>query len=282
MGRGFTHCHFFVLLSREEGVEYGVRGIIDFPGHVSFDLQALIKRQQWDEIKARLERYPHEACKRFSTVTKGGFMAVEGFTPLHYAVERRPPVDVIQALIRAWPEALMTKLQPGGTLPLHIACTWSASTQVVSVLCLAEPGACVIPDELGNLALHHAAFAGAMVPVVDSLLRTFPNTVLARNRQGSLAVDICKRLRHANRRNVLALLKAGMEQLLSHHRSQSTGAMGNIVQQAMELNLSHGPPSPLGIPRLAPINGDDKSHESDSGIEVQMGTNSGGHGMIWI
>ena len=271
----------FDLLYRE-GVEYDVRGLIGSSDHVSFDLQALIKRQQWDEIKARLERYPHEAAARFSAVTKGGFIADSGFTPLHFAVERRPPVDVVQALIHAWPDALMTKLQPGGALPLHIACTWYASAQVVSVLCLAEPSACGTADELGNLPLHHASFAGAMVPVVDTLLRISPKAVLVRNLQGSLAADICKRLRHENKRNVLVLLKARKEQLLSHRRSQSTGGIENIVQQAMELNFSHGPPSPLGSPPLAPINGDDKSHESDSGIEVQVGTNSGGRGMIWI
>jgi hypothetical protein len=243
------------------------------------DLQTLIRRQQWDEIKARLEVYPHEAGERLTgIVTRGGFVATDGCTPLHYAVERRPPVEVVEALMTAWPEAVMTRMQPGGALPLHVACTWHASASIVSILCQREPMACRAPDELGNVPLHHAAFSGAMVPVVDVLLRAFPKAVLARNLQGSLPADICKRLRHENRKNILVLLTTHKELVVQHSRSLSNGAMGMIAQQAMDLNLAnYGPPM---SPRLAPITsfGEDKSHES--GVEVQV--DASGDEMIWI
>jgi Ankyrin repeat len=244
----------------------------------TMDLQTLIRRQQWEEIKARLEVYPHEAGETLTgIVTRGGFVATDGCTPLHYAVERRPPADVVEALMTAWPEAVATRMQPGGALPLHVACTWHASANVVSILCQREPMACRTPDELGNVPLHHAAFSGAMVTVVDVLLRAYPKAVLARNLQGSLPADICKRLRHENRKNILVLLTTRKELVVRHSRSLSNGTMGMIAQQAMDLNLAIGPPM---SPRLAPITsvGEDKSHES--GIEVQVDT--GGDEMIWI
>ena len=152
---------------------------------------------------------PNEAADPVPTgvLTRGGFVATEGFTLLHYACERRPPAKVVEAFVQAWPAACKTKLQPGASLPLHVACTWHASAQVVRALCQEYPFACQAPDELGNIPLHHAAFSGAVVPVVEVLLQVYPKAALARNIQGSLPADICKRLRHPNKRNVMVLLK---------------------------------------------------------------------------
>jgi len=201
------------------------------------DLGTLIKHQNWAAATARLEGNPQEAGETLSVLTRGGFLASSGLTPLHYVCERRPPVEVVDALIAAWPEALTTRMEPGGALPLHVACTWHASAEVTAALCQAEPAACRIPDDLGNVPLHCAAFSGAMAPVVDNLLRAYPKAVLARNHQGSLPVDIVKRLRHDNRKNVLTLLKSTKEAVLvaNHKRSQSSGSCDGITQRALEL-----------------------------------------------
>jgi hypothetical protein len=201
-------------------------------------LASLIKNQNWTAVLTRIEDSPHEAGEDVSAMTRGGFLATRGLTPLHYACERRPPIDVVSALVAAWPEAITTRLQPGGALPLHVASTWHAPENSVKLISQAEPAACRIPDDLGNIPLHCAAFSGAAAPVVDILLRTFSKSVLARNHQGSLPGDIVKRLRHDNRKLVMALLTTGKDELLAaqHRRSRSSGSCGAVAQRAAELN----------------------------------------------
>jgi ankyrin repeat protein len=183
-------------------------------------------------VLARLECNASEASEELPVTTRGGFVASAGFTPLHYACERRPPIEVVQAFIEASPEALTRKLMPGGCLPLHIACTWHASSVVVSALLSAEPAAAGVPDELGNIPLHSACFSGALAPIVDALLRSFPKGVLARNNQGSLPIDICKRLRHENRKSIMALLSTRKDEVVlsSHQRTRASDSLSPRLQ----------------------------------------------------
>jgi ankyrin repeat protein len=182
-----------------------------------------------------MTRISQEAGEEIQALTKGGFLATEGFTPLHYACERRPPLEVVEALITTWPESVTTRLQPGGALPLHTACTWQASVEVVEAICLAEPAACRIPDDLGNIPLHCAVFSGTAIGVVEVLLRTFPKSVTARNLQGSLPIDIIKRLRHINRRSVLGLVNTTLRSLSSSTISRSNGSHASVALRATEM-----------------------------------------------
>jgi len=110
---------------------------------------------------------------------------------------------------------------------------------------VADRTACKIQDELGNLPLHCACFSGTVTPVVEALLRAYPKAVLSRNNQGSLPEDITKRLRHANRRPVIALLDLCKEELLAkkkdkHQRSRSTDFLST---SSVVFNGRDGPPS---------------------------------------
>ena len=242
------------------------------------DLATLIKNQNWEAVIDRLDYNPNESTEHLHVTTRGGFIATKGFTPLAYAVERRPPVEVVQALIEASPESVGIKVHPGGALPLHIACTWHASPSVVNALLEAEPAACRVPDELGNVPLHAAAFSGATAPVVDALLRTYPKAALIRNHQGSLPSDICKRLRHENRKLILSLLNSFKEEIITqeHRRSQSSGSQGRMASRAVELNDLEG--TPRSRQQLDSQVAEDELQ--DVGVEVSFEGTEGG--MLWI
>ena len=206
--------------------------------HQVLSLTTLIKNQNWNAVRARVAQYPREAGECIQAMTRGGFLATSGFTPLHYACERRPPVEVVEALVAAWRDNVTVRLQPGGTLPLHIACTWNASNSVIKVLTNAEPSSCRATDDLGNTPLHCAAFSGADVSVLDILLRLHPKSVLSRNHQGSLAYDIIMRLRHENRKIALERLSTTKDSInsLQHQRSNSNGSCGAVAQNSIDLN----------------------------------------------
>lgn len=226
----------------------------------------------------RLDVNPNESSEQLRLHTRGGFIAVKGLTPLAYALERNPPVEVAEALIEAAPESVGIKVQPGGALPLHIACTWHANPSVVSALLQTEPAACRVPDELGNVPLHAACFSGATAPVVDALLRTYPKASLIRNHQGSLPSDICKRLRHENRKLILSLLNNRKEEILvnRHRRSRSSESHGIIAQRAAELNEREG--APASKQQLDNKEGHDEIEE----VGVEVSFEGGDEGMLWI
>jgi hypothetical protein len=217
-----------------------LRGNVDAipdPLGVGVSLASLIERNQWSSVVARVRQDPLEAEQELQVMTRGGFMASTGMSPLHYACERRPPVEVVQVLIEAFPVATLTRAMPGGCLPLHIACTWGSSPDVVSVLLTADSGSVRVKDELGNVALHSACFSGTDSRVVEALLQSDAKSVLARNHQGSRPFDICKRLRHDNRRVVMNLLTRKKEEILkSHNRDGSSGMLSEIAREAEEMN----------------------------------------------
>jgi hypothetical protein len=188
---------------------------------ISFEnLPTLIRNQNWESVLARLETNPLDAEEELDVTTRGGFTSTSGFTALHYACERRPPHEVVDALIAACPGAVTKRAMPGGALPLHIACTWYAPVSTVNTLLVADRTTSKIPDELGNLPIHAACFSGTATPVVESILRAYPKATLARNNQGSLPEEISKRLRHDNRRSVLALLNVCKEEIIAKRQQK--------------------------------------------------------------
>jgi Ankyrin repeats (3 copies) len=203
----------------------------------NMSLCTLIEKRKWKLAISRILSDPLSAERELKVMTRGGFMASSGMSPLHYACERRPPAHLVRVLIDAFPFAVLTRAMPGGCLPLHIACTWGASADVVEELLAADNGSVKVKDELGNVALHSACFSGADLKIVAMLLVTDGKSVVARNHQGSRPIDICKRLRHENRKEVMVVLNRKKEELMrTHHRSRSSGLLADIAQEAEETN----------------------------------------------
>jgi ankyrin repeat protein len=202
-------------------------------------LATLIHGRRWDKVIARLAANPLEAENELKVVTRGGFTAVRGMTPLHYACERKPPAEVVHCLIEAYPAALGVQAVPGGALPLHIACTWGASDEVVIALLSADSGTARATDELGNVALHAACFSGASVEVVTTLLEVYEKGILARNTQGSRAIDIVRRLRQKNRASMVNLLARRKDDLLGvHHRRDNSSSAWSLCESAADASVS--------------------------------------------
>jgi hypothetical protein len=169
-------------------------------------LSTLIRDRKWSKVIHRLSANPMEAELELKVLTRGGFTAVRGMSALHYACERKPPAEVVHCLIESHPLAVSVRALPGGALPLHIACTWGASDDVVTALLSADAGTARVTDELGNIALHSACFSGASEKVVATLLEVDEKSVTFRNYQGSRPIDIVRRLRNKNRNEVIDLL----------------------------------------------------------------------------
>jgi len=243
---------------------------------VNADLPTLIRDQDWDSVIAKLEMNPDDAEEELKVTTRGGFTSTFGFSLLHYACERLPPLDVVQALIAACPAAVAKRAMPGGALAIHIACTWHADAAIINALLVADKSSCKVQDELGNLPLHSAAFSGTGTPVIERLLRTYPKATLARNHQGSLAEEISKRLRHDNRNSVMTLLNITREEVMAkrneknHRRHLSDGFLGGNMTT---YNREEDGPQALGHGYNGVI---------QEGVEVALSNKKEQDDLVWI
>lgn len=186
----------------------------------STDLSLLIARDKhWEAAALRCRLCPNEAGEALEVKVRGAYTAK--ITPLLFACEHNPSVELIKALIKANPASLRRRQDPGGQLPIHAACTWGASSGVIDTLLSTDSSMAEEQDFLSNLPLHCACYSGAETSIVRSLLRVHPQSVWTRNHQGSSAVDIVKRLSHSNRREVLGLLDMTMKNLLEKKKKET-------------------------------------------------------------
>jgi len=96
------------------------------------ELYRLVLNRDWDRALRRVGEYPEDAQ----------FLDDFGLSPLHRACFRDAPVELISALIRAFPEAthLRDQCQFSGLTPLHAACHY-CSAAVVRCLLKSYPSA---------------------------------------------------------------------------------------------------------------------------------------------
>mmetsp|Transcript_7492 Transcript_7492/g.10874 ORF Transcript_7492/g.10874 Transcript_7492/m.10874 type:complete len:609 (-) Transcript_7492:124-1950(-) len=181
------------------------------------ELTSLIKAGEWEACKMRCSKRPNEAGERLTVQSRSGVTIK--CTPLHYALELSAPLDVIQAIVNAATAnknsciVLREKISPGGSLPLHVACTWRVSHDIISYLLHKYPDSSKQKDASGNLPLHQACFSGAPLKVVEALVRMWPDSTTVKNGSGSTPSDIVERLHHPNQDSVLSLLKKWREKV---------------------------------------------------------------------
>jgi ankyrin repeat protein len=171
------------------------------------DVTFLIKAGEWEAVKERCRICPGEVAEWLTIQSRSG--TTVKCAPLHYALERMPPLDVVEAIVAVakGDEALSWKMTPGDALPLHVACVWGSSAEVVSYLVKQDNAAVRVKDGGGNLPLHQACFSGSSSRTVDLLCQNWPESVHEANGMGSLPLEIVHRLSHPNKHDVLNVLR---------------------------------------------------------------------------
>lgn len=83
-----------------------------------------------------------------------------------------------------------SKLNDRGNLPLHAACSFQASQEVIEALLKAYPGGASQPNNVGNLPIHQAAMWQAPVDTLEVLLSRYQEGATVRNQYGSLPLHM--------------------------------------------------------------------------------------------
>jgi ankyrin repeat protein len=111
-------------------------------------LLELVEGRRWRQVIDRVRRHPEEArLRNWPSADEGGT------TALHEAAMNDAPIDVIDALLQAYPDATMA-LDNDGWTPLHTSCYFDASHEIVERLLQANLMAVYKYDNEGRLPLH--------------------------------------------------------------------------------------------------------------------------------
>ncbi len=108
--------------------------------------------------------------------------------PLHVAAAKGVSVEVIQLLIKEYPDAVKEK-DNDGLLPLHYAAAKGVSVEVIQLLIKEYPDALKEKDNDGWLPLHYAVEFGTPDEVLQLLIKEYPDAAKIENRDGDLPID---------------------------------------------------------------------------------------------
>lgn len=210
---------------------------------------------------------------------------------LYLVSEQNPTYDIIDTLVTINRRAVFEKNYPYLQTPLHGACTWGASNDVVGYLLAAagsSKGAAGArqKDKFGNLPLHSACYAGAKVEIVDSLLCTLPGAVETRNVGGLYPIDVVRRLWKGDRGRALREMLENTRIEIEEERrrkkrddsERDQGEGGRIEKQVN--GLSHG--------RMKPRTPDEKKVKGKTPLSRMLKKgkveemNEENDGMMWV
>lgn len=122
------------------------------------------------------------------------YAGADGWTALHHACNRRcDRVDVMEALLKAYPSALLDLSETGMT-PLHYACRFKAPRDSVKLLLYQYPAlgklAVSKRDAQGRTPLWYAVRYDAPKGVVEMLLELDPTVVLEEDKNGYSPISL--------------------------------------------------------------------------------------------
>lgn len=146
----------------------------------------------WRAATKEIEYHPNDA-KHWST--RPGFFDGEHsheshVLPIHIACSLHAPLDVIKAIVEAYPECLSVKESSFKRLPIHVACQFANTPDVIQYMSREYVAGTLEPDILGRLPLHYACSNGASLDVVTSLLSTCPASALYADFNGWLPLHV--------------------------------------------------------------------------------------------
>lgn len=93
-------------------------------------LQELILKKKWDQVRARIEKAPHEIRQRKGTQWGGSCLSD--------AIYHAAPPDITMKLIQAYPKAIRFA-DDTGEYPLFTACLFGAPVKAFEIMALVYP-----------------------------------------------------------------------------------------------------------------------------------------------
>ncbi|KAL9185231.1 hypothetical protein ACHAXT_003008 [Thalassiosira profunda] len=129
-----------------------------------------IKGGDWEGALAALHDKPTDARVWISRRAKGGEGVPWKYLPLHLiCLQRRPPIDLLEALLQCYPEAASMPTPHDGNLPMHFICEGGCEDpRVFAALLASHPPSLEATNSKGKtpLLVCHAKSRGVLMKVL--------------------------------------------------------------------------------------------------------------------
>ena len=102
---------------------------------------------------------------------------------LHVACKHQANVNVVNALISAYPEFVKVKAGLKGKLPLHEACRGNLEFSVVNALISVYPESVKVKNNSQTLPLYHACENprhGACIDTIKVIIKAYPEALMTK------------------------------------------------------------------------------------------------------
>lgn len=198
-------------------------------------LASLIEQRNWDKVVDRLEEL--ESISTVEVWTSG--LDALGDSLLLEICKHQPTLHVIESWVQSFPKDPERQCLEG-RLPLHYACSYNASVQVVEALIHAFPQSLMSADVQDRmLPLHCACKEGATGDVIDVLLMAYPEATLVQDIHGKTPMDYAMNLEDRSLRDgtVVSIQKSLKQNLstLADLLCRSHNLLGEEQQKVKDL-----------------------------------------------
>lgn len=85
-----------------------------------------------------------------------GEHTITEFIVLHFALRFQAPLRTVKLLSKLYPSSISSP-DASGRYPIHVACKWSATPDVVNYLVRTNSSACGVQDSFGKTPMHYVA-----------------------------------------------------------------------------------------------------------------------------
>jgi len=153
-----------------------------------FSMIRSIEKTKEEEEKARLwsEMVPLATSESAARNNNYGQM------PLHMALEKKAPLEVLSRLFASWPNAAAVKTS-FGSLPLHYAVRYETPLSFITDLLAAYPQGARETDTYGQVPLHVSLVNKAPLEVLYCLFATWPDAVMVKDSNQYLPLHVAAR-----------------------------------------------------------------------------------------
>jgi len=124
--------------------------VLEATKYLTKRLLGLINKKDWNRLEASLSN-----PTSFKLVSDSVSKEFNGKTFLHACIRYNPPTQLVEKMIKMYPEVLKS-VDCHGRTPLHVAAGSRASSTVIKLLTMKNPQACKVQDESGCTPLHYA------------------------------------------------------------------------------------------------------------------------------
>jgi hypothetical protein len=156
----------------------------------SCTLHKLIHESSWNSVEKRIETHPNEVRKAANCDALYDTLKKSKALPLHHAVAMDPPKVVVDKLLSSFAKAIHVTETAYHRTPLHVSCMNRARPEVVETLLRHYPEAAKIRDDMERLPIHYAIANGSSMSTIELLLNEFPDSCKAADHRGWLPLHV--------------------------------------------------------------------------------------------